>query len=226
MNQVQHVLIHIGKCGGTTVKDALISNGVDFIENHITPVIFQEHQKYIIVIRNPIRRFISAFNWRIKLVNEDEFQAQRFTGEKAFLNHYKSVNNLAEAIYNQEGQLVINFSEKGPYVHHIVENIHFYLGNFLDHCSTNNITAVLTTEHLKDDMKKNFDLDISDHLRKNEQVTYLSNLALDNLVRFLEKDFDCIERLNDMGLLTLPQYESLAQKNIIDNKTYCIEPTS
>lgn len=61
-------------------------------------VTFDINEKYVIVLRNPIKRFISAFNWRYKLVIDDKTQTNRFIGEKEILEHYNCVNNLAEKI--------------------------------------------------------------------------------------------------------------------------------
>jgi hypothetical protein len=61
-------LIHIGKCGGFTVETVLKNNNYDFDSVHIQKCTFDSNKKYVIVIRNPISRFISAFYWRYKLV--------------------------------------------------------------------------------------------------------------------------------------------------------------
>ena len=57
----------------------------------------------MIVIRNPIDRFISAFNWRYKLVVLDKTQEERFVGEKNTLIKYSRVNNLSENIGDFSG---------------------------------------------------------------------------------------------------------------------------
>jgi hypothetical protein len=113
------VLVHIGKCGGSTVRSEFNKKGLKYVEKHITQVKFQPNKKYIIVIRNPISRFVSAFNWRYKLVVKDKIQENRFEGEKNRLEKYMTVNNLAENIYSANGELILNFQNPDNYIHHI-----------------------------------------------------------------------------------------------------------
>lgn len=87
---IKTVFIHIGKCGGSTVRKEFKKNKILFYEKHMTNVKFHRNKKYIIVIRNPISRFVSAFNWRYKLVVEDRVQENTFDGEKMILEKYKT----------------------------------------------------------------------------------------------------------------------------------------
>ena len=210
---IDTVLVHIGKCGGSTVREELNKKGVKYIEKHITSVKFQSNKKYIIVIRNPISRFVSAFNWRYKLVVKDKVQETRFEGEKMLLEKYETANNLAENIYNPEGEIILNFRNPEIYIHHITEDIDFYIGNFLNECKSENIIAVLATETLKKDFKNNFEIELESHLKKNTQKTQLSNSTIKNLVRYLKNDFECIDKLNDMKLLSAEQFQALSRKN-------------
>ena len=68
MNRDNIHLIHIGKCAGSSIRNELIQKNVNFICFHCHTVEYDKNAKYIIVIRNPIKRFISAFNWRCNLV--------------------------------------------------------------------------------------------------------------------------------------------------------------
>lgn len=79
----ERVLIHIGKCGGASLKASLREAGIadELRIVHIRQPTYQENQKYIIVARNPVERTVSAFNWRYKLVVVDEEQRDRFSGE-------------------------------------------------------------------------------------------------------------------------------------------------
>ena len=52
------VIIHIGKCGGSTVNSELKSKNVKFSEIHNREAIYEPDKNYVIVIRNPIKRFI------------------------------------------------------------------------------------------------------------------------------------------------------------------------
>ena len=78
------VLIHIGKCGGSTVCHELNDKNIKYQHAHMIEVKYEKNKNYIIVIRNPIGRFISAFNWRYKLVCDSKEQENRFINEKIF----------------------------------------------------------------------------------------------------------------------------------------------
>ena len=81
------VYIHIGKCGGSSLWKAINESPIlreNFTKIHKAhkgkpPVL--KRARYIFVIRNPIERSVSAFNWRFKLVVEDQVQRHRFKGE-------------------------------------------------------------------------------------------------------------------------------------------------
>lgn len=206
------ILIHIGKCGGLTARKELSKKGVRFAPKHVTRVEFNKNKQYIILVRNPISRFASAFNWRYKLVVEDQKQPDRLEGEKKLLEEYADANTLAESIYNANGDLLLDFKDGQHYIHHITEDIDFYIGNFLSSCNPENITAVLATETLEYDLKSNFAIDVESQVNKNKKETPLSDLALKNLAGYLKKDFECIDKLNNMGLLSQKQYENLSCK--------------
>ena len=73
---------------------------------HIEKPPILRNARYLIVIRNPIRRAISAFNWRYRLVVQDKAQTDRFEGEYDILLQYKSLNVLAEALYDTKGHII------------------------------------------------------------------------------------------------------------------------
>ncbi|RSK40703.1 sulfotransferase family 2 domain-containing protein [Mangrovimonas spongiae] len=210
--KVDKVVIHIGKCGGSSVIEELNKRDLKFFEKHVGEVTYRRNKKYIIVIRNPISRFVSAFNWRYKLVVEDGTQKDLYLGEKELLEKYSDINNLAENIYDEEGNLVLDFKNDEFYIHHLKEDIDFYLADFLKKCKKKQIVAVLATETLSEDLKTHFNITLKSHLKKNKKKTDLSNLAVNNLIQYLEKDYDCIEKLNNMGVLTEKQYQKLSNK--------------
>lgn len=88
------VIIHVGKCGGSTVCDELCSKNIKFSTIHIEEAVYEPNKNYVIVIRNPIKRFISALNWRKYLVCDSKIQENRFMNEKNILNQYKNIDDL------------------------------------------------------------------------------------------------------------------------------------
>ena len=53
--------IHIGKTGGTTIN-TLLKNKIDNYKEYHLIKNYKNNEKYIIWLRNPINRFVSAFN--------------------------------------------------------------------------------------------------------------------------------------------------------------------
>ncbi len=66
-------IIHIGKCGGGSLKQELIKKYEQFKNLYWEPILgchcskplINSNFKYVILIRDPINRFISAFYWKM-----------------------------------------------------------------------------------------------------------------------------------------------------------------
>lgn len=207
-------LIHIGKCGGTTVLNSLLNLKYNVNHIHIRKVKFNINKKYIITIRNPVDRFISAFNWRYHKVVTTKQQKNRFKGEKKLLEYYENVNALAEDLYDPNGQLNINLSTKKHYIHHLYEDINFYLHKFLRKCKRRNIYGVILTETLTDDLQNLFNIPKKKvpHKFKNQEYSkYLSDLGYSNLKKWLVKDYACIDKLFKKKIINKEQYDILSK---------------
>lgn len=198
------IFIHIGKCAGSTVEHMFEKNNIKIKEKiHVEKPVYDNKYKYVILLRNPIKRFISAFNWRRKLVIDDKSQEFRFENEKTLLEKYKNINNLS--------QRISEFSSENGYIHHINENIDFYLTDFLNECEKENIIAVMTTETLNKDLKHFFNIDLDEtHINKNKKNEKLSDLEYSNLKQYLKKDYACIDKLYELGLIDNDKYSILS----------------
>jgi len=131
-------VVHIGKCGGSTVtlaikQSTLLAEKFESIEiTHINKVKYSENESYLIVIRHPIDRALSAFNWRYHLVVETGEQRERFKGEWEILKKYSTLNSISEKIYDLDsGFLDEKVSREFKTIHHLRENISFYLSTML-----------------------------------------------------------------------------------------------
>ena len=113
------VIIHIGKCGGSTGTTDLRSKNVKFSTIHINETLYKPNNKYVIVIRNPIERLISAFNWRYYLVCDSKLQENRFKNEKNILNQYKNVNNLCNDL-EINPDIFNGRPSSGNYIHQVL----------------------------------------------------------------------------------------------------------
>ena len=199
------IYIHIGKCGGASLRRAIADSPIvkgrfkKVHKVHIRKPPVLQNARYLIVIRNPIERAISAFNWRYKLVVEDQVQRNRFEGEWEVLKKYGTLNNLAEVLYI-DGVLDSKVSNEFKIIHHLKEDISFYLNETLDHIRTEQIFCVLSTETLNEDIYKNLEVREVARVHENAKNTdeskkLLSDTACENLRKYLFDDYKCIEKL-------------------------------
>ena len=202
-------IIHIGKCGGSTVSSELRSKNVKFSQIHIIEAIYEPNKNYVIVIRNPIKRFISAFNWRYYLVCDSKIQENRFKNEKNILNQYKNVDNLCNDL--EINPDIFNGSpSSGNYIHHLREDIYFYLKSFIKKCPKKQILGVICTETLKDDMKNIFDIDIIKHENNNSKYNkIITDKSYEILKTYLKNDYIIIDQMYKCGWISDKQYKIL-----------------
>lgn len=171
---------------------------------HIEKPPILRNARYLIVIRNPIRRAISAFNWRYRLVVQDKAQTDRFEGEYDILLQYKSLNALAEALYDNVGTLNDRAAEQFRSIHHLKEDIAFYLTDLLPQLAPEQLLAVLATETLNQDIARvlevsNVAQEHSHHDKTPSAQLEMSDKALANLRRFLADDYTCVKELLDIA---------------------------
>ena len=203
------VIIHVGKCGGSTVCNELTSNYIRYTGIHIRKPIYDPNNKYVIVIRNPIKRFISAFNWRYHLVNNDKREETRFNNEKTILNRYHNVDNLCNDLEHKPN-IFNGYSRSSNYVHHLKEDIHFYLNKFIHICPKHQIVGVICTETLKRDMKRIFNIDVVEHAKKNTRYNNnISDKSYKILKEYLKNDYLIIEQMYKNRWIHFKKYKLL-----------------
>ena len=200
------IFVHIGKCGGKSLHDAIerspvIRDRFLRVERiHIAkPPAFQK-ARYLFVVRNPISRAISAFNWRYKLVVETGAQKDRFEGEYETLETYGTLNALGEALYQRDGAASSRAARDFRRIHHLKEDIAFYLSDLLPTLSAGQVFATMTTEMLDDDIARVLKIGDTKRIHANNHATpgartLLSPVAAQNLRRFLADDYRCLEEL-------------------------------
>jgi hypothetical protein len=170
--------IHIGKTGGSTVHSCLKSAlGEAYNRCHMCKN-YNDREKYIIWIRNPISRFVSAFNQSYLLVTEEIDNGKKYTMQNcivpermehtkkkygfAFTKEYDSLvksfssaNELAESLTSSDVNLrkravKLMRSKEG----HLFKGIGWYLndGNFIKN-RRSRIIFIGRTEHMTDDIE-------------------------------------------------------------------------
>ncbi len=177
---------------------------------------FDSRKKYIIVARDPISRFISAFNWRYKLVVKDEVQKNRFPGEYEILKKYKNLSNFSEALYDEEGILVSEVAQEFETVHHLRESIAFYLEDFLKVCPSSSIIDVIMTETLSYDIERVLGVSQSNvsHEKNNKNFgnSDLTDRARKNLVQYARSDYNALKKLHQYGFINDSLIESIINR--------------
>lgn len=242
-----YYFIHVGKCGGTSIRTAMFSKE---ILKHPTGLVSDDEYEmlkhtagpdnitwchchkpdlshalpYYVCLRNPIDRFVSAFNWVYYRVITPTYEPRLHKGYvrrnptvEEFAFYDNDVNKMAEQLYDNDGSL----NEKaysiimGPLKddlgnfrgNQISWNINFYLEELLK--SEIKITGVIAFPTLEEDAKHHFGIELG-YFKKNQVGNKtLSELGYKNLRRYLDSDFRCIQAIYDQGGMTEKQFNDL-----------------
>lgn len=214
------IYVHIGKCGGASLWEAIANNpGLkttfrSIFRLHICKPPVLQNARYLFVVRNPIERALSAFNWRHFLVQENRrivvenrkirAQRERFAGEHRVLEHYGSLSALAEALYSGDGSLDAIAAADFNAIHHLKENIAFYLSDLLPAIEHQQVFAVMAAETLDEDIARDLGNTTVERFHSNQNKTTSDHLDLSpqartNLRRFLDDDYTSIRRLLELS---------------------------
>lgn len=198
--------IHIGKCGGETVWHAInnsprLFNEFDKIhKTHVRKPAYKKETRYLFVIRNPIDRALSAFNWRYKLVVDEKRQQNRFPGEYETLRKYRTLETLANQLYVGDQLQASTVRDIGK-ICHLREDLNFYLDRCFEVIRPEQIYGVICQKTMNADIEKYLGVINDKHIHENKralptQKVTLSKDARAHLGRYLHKDFECIEKLH------------------------------
>ncbi|MGH8556122.1 MAG: sulfotransferase family 2 domain-containing protein [Methylococcales bacterium] len=146
--------IHIGKCGGSYLRHFFKKNKIGLDSIHLKKPVHKINNKYIIFVRNPLSRFVSAFNYLHSIVNFDatnldvgqlslencpapvKIRKKMLTGfaynqEFDYLvNSFESANDLAECITHEKPETRSRAIKLMNYnIEHINKGIGWYLDN-------------------------------------------------------------------------------------------------
>ena len=214
--------IHVGKCGGSTVEELLLISPLvsqkyeSVVHSHVCGVTVDTSCDYLICLRNPIARAISAYEWRKKLVVMDPppNHADRFCGEFNVISSYSSFAELACKLYKNDCSLDQLVSRDFELIHHLRESISFYLKPLLPILTSSNVYGIICQENLSADCEKLLGvtpngLAVRKNYLRRESPGTLGSHAVKNLKRYLCDDYICLTSLWSAGLLTDNQFSSL-----------------
>ena len=172
--------IHIGKCGGSTLTHSLSNNITGWY--HIASRDYKNNEKYIIWIRHPLKRFVSAFWYSHDLVNFETIHlkmkditfdnclfpkkikkkikyGRMYTYSKRYdflINYFKSPNDLAESLTSlNQKRKKLAYELMKHQTEHIFKGIGWYLynGKFIEK-NHKKILFIGTQDNMNQDLKK------------------------------------------------------------------------
>jgi hypothetical protein len=100
------IFVHVGKCAGNTVWDAIEKSEVIahryllLHHTHVAKPPLLSKAKYIFAIRDPVSRTLSAFNYMKELLNNPKFR-ERYPGQLDIIKKYGYLNVAAERLYEK-----------------------------------------------------------------------------------------------------------------------------
>ena len=116
--------LHIGKCGGRTIRSILSKNnlGVEIIHAK-GKSLGGSPKKIIIPVRDPIDRYVSAFNWRRADVPTVKLSME----EKETFETFQTANQMAMAL-SKSGKLKESAEKGFNNVAHVCQSVSGFLG--------------------------------------------------------------------------------------------------
>ena len=232
--------IHIAKTGGTSLEELLDTNNIKYESYHLKKPCIpnSDTDKYLILIRNPIKRFVSTFNYYYSLINQDlsildnnisleNCLSPYFTQQKLIRNYYfspefdkniisfKDVNEFAESLTSDDLNIRKKVIDLCNYNHFL--GLGFYLddGEFIKKYK-NNIAWVGKLETINEDIENlkeilNLDKNVSiKRIRenKNNLSKFLSEKAINNIIDFYKNDYKTLDVLYNYNFIDYETLES------------------
>jgi len=199
-------LVHVGKCGGSSVAIELQRNGFDFEHVHVRRPVFGPDVRYVILVRDPVERFVSAFNWRYHLLgqkqsssefHEDPIVRLKQQAEWLFLSHFQDVNDFAERLVPRIASDVSAMTTMMGLIGHAREGFSWYLDDLLGLLSPSQLLGVIAMERFPDDFETVFGFrpEAEQNRHYPSRRKDLSPLGRANLLRELKPDYRTLDRL-------------------------------
>ena len=201
--------IHVPKTGGSCISQSAIPgfegqfhNSHEGTWSDRGPPIWVKGKKYLITVRNPIARFVSAFAHMME--HSESF--------REFTQHWgiASVNDLTNRLGDPDFD-----REYGKIGGHLIFNFHVYLQPFLNVCDPKSIT-ILLTDQLESECLKKLTCKINTAPRYKYSFgkpkhRELSESGLKCLRKHLKPDFKILQKLLSIGVISEREYALLLE---------------
>lgn len=198
-------LVHVGKCGGGTVVQELRGRGCQFEQFHMRKPVFAPGRRYVVLVRDPVARVVSAFRWRRHLLDGDLLSADRKRDpldrlrqemERTFLSQFRDVNEFAEQLTPVGDHDVSAISTMMALVAHVPQGFGWYLDELLDQLAPPQLLGVIAMERFADDFQSLFGFRPQAHRHRNlSERPGLSAVGRANLARELRAEYRTLARL-------------------------------
>jgi hypothetical protein len=217
--------LHIGKTGGTAIKAALL----DHQRTRENLILFRGHddtlsripagQFAIFVVRDPVSRFVSAFNSRLRQGQPAYFRPWSVE-EKVAFECFDSPNSLAVALTAEDGVLRAQSIAAMKNIYHVRDSYWKWFGNeayFLSRAS--DILFIGAQERLNEHFQVFCDLlrlpksvslandEVAAHRSPEMMTKYLDPVGRANLLRWYDDDYRFLNMCRQL-FPHLPEYPS------------------
>ena len=196
-------LIHVGKCAGSSLKQVLEQNSVYFKKYHSRSPrpSYNKYHKYIITVRDPVDRIVSALNWRYYLLvtkkKQGKSEGQKITLELelSLLSKIKDVDHFAKLIQQNTNEAKIFFELIG----HLKRGLHWHCKNLLPYLNSAQTIGIIRTDHFESDISQQLKLQNFESTKEKSNYPKLfgkpSEDARQILKNYLTKDYQCLDHL-------------------------------
>eukprot|EP00747_Dinoflagellata_sp_TGD_P124414 gnl/TRDRNA2_/TRDRNA2_173982_c0_seq4.p1 gnl/TRDRNA2_/TRDRNA2_173982_c0~~gnl/TRDRNA2_/TRDRNA2_173982_c0_seq4.p1 ORF type:complete len:320 (-),score=20.87 gnl/TRDRNA2_/TRDRNA2_173982_c0_seq4:76-1035(-) len=210
--------VHVGKCTGTSVEKWLWRNKIPHGTFHIRTVndcdVSRPH-KWLIATRDPIKRAISAFNWRSPRNGKARHGGLGFSPFDAVLYRcFKTVNEFAEHLDDASecGRYARKALEHATFGEHLGLGFDWYFPNISLNCILKQDVQTTRTEFLETDLRRvagwlnltNPDMYIPHHFSTYpmSKFTQLSPDGRAKLSKALAKEYEVLHELLEASNVT------------------------
>lgn len=201
-----NVFVHVGKCGGTSVRLALRSARIDFSEVHVRVVQGcspDSPKNWIVSVRDPIDRAVSAFNWRSPRNGGQGAPGRNLEIEEELYACFATANHFAEAL--GDGGACGGLARKmlNDHIAHLGMGLAFYFSSDLECMLTQKVYLIRVKTWARDvsDVTKLLGAErepLHEHVHADYPMgneTYLSEKGQSLLNQALRREYEILREL-------------------------------